>query len=122
MGFTVLLDRLSIGVGDVGSRNRWLRILQDVVQSPDGRRSLGYPHWELMLELSVTGVWFMTDPINYELQIMVLLEEEREWDRLGCWMGFVSLTRRPKINAIPEALECVALSLRNSDNWYGGRL
>lgn len=39
----VLLGRLGVGINDVASRNRWLRLLLDIVQSPEGRRSLGYP-------------------------------------------------------------------------------
>ena len=112
--FTTLLDRLGVGVDDLpdaNSRNGWLGLLLGVVQSPDGRRFLGYPYWELIPELAATVGWFSYFPAGYETQIMVSLEEEHEWDVLGCWVGFVWLLRRPKIDAMPEDLERVTLLL-----------
>ena len=112
--FAVLLDRLGVGVDDVSdanSRNGWLGLFLGVVQSPDGRRFLGYPYWELIPELASTLGWFSYFPAGYETQIMVSLEEEREWDTLGCWMGFVWLLRRPKVNAMSEDLERATLLL-----------
>lgn len=112
--FTALLDRLGVGaddLSDANSRNGWLGLLLGVVQSPDGRRFLGYPYWELIPELAATMGWFSYFPAGYETQIMESLEEEQEWDMLGCWVGFVWLLRRPKINSMPEDLERVTLLL-----------
>lgn len=110
-GFAALLDRLEIDVNNVDSRNRWLQLLLEVVQSPKGRQSLSHSYWELITELAVAGAWLLCGPIDYELQVMVSLEADQEWDRLECWMGFVWLLRRPKIGAVPEGLERVMLSL-----------
>jgi len=113
-GFTALLERLVVCVDDVSdahSRIRWLPLLLGVVRSPDGWRSLGYPHWELILELSVTGTLFLRDPIKHELGIMVSLEEQRDWDRLECWVCFGWSILRPTIDSVLESLERVTLSL-----------
>ena len=64
-----------------------------------------------MVELTVTGAWILCDNIDCEPQIMVSLEEEQEWDILECWVGFVWLLRRPKVNVVSEDLEHATLSL-----------
>lgn len=110
-GIVPVLDRLRVDIDDVDSRNRWLQLLLEIVRSPEGRRSLGYPYWELMVELAVSGAWFLCGDIDFELQVMISLEEEQEWDILECWTGFVWLLRHPKINGVPEDLERVTLSL-----------
>ena len=109
--FGVLLDNLNVCVCDVDSRSSWWEFLVYVVRSPEGRRFLPHPYWELMVELVVPRSWAPSDPRDYEREIMVALEEEEQWDALECWSGFVWITRCPKIETIPEDVERVTLSL-----------
>jgi len=109
--FTALLDRLSVGIDDMDSKNEWLILLLYVVRFPEGRRTLPYPYWELMVELAINKSWIRDDPIDYDLQVMLSLEEEEEWDALECWNGFVWFLRCPKVDAMPEDLERTMLSL-----------
>ena len=109
--FAALLDRLGVGVDDMGSENDWVLLLLYVVRSPQGRRSLSYPYWELMMELAIDKPWFRNDPIDYDLEVMLSLEEEGEWDKMECWGGFVWLIRCPKTDTITEDLERLTVSL-----------
>jgi len=132
-GIIMLLDRLGIGIDDVPDMDdkcSLLTLLAEVVGSPEGRRSLSYPYWELILELALglvgdgalNDVWLdeIQSPerrtprsTNYEvMQVMVSLEEAQEWDKLECWMGFVWYTLWClKTDLIPEDVERVTLSL-----------
>lgn len=130
-GFVTLLDRLDIGIDDIPDmyeRCVLLIPLTEVVRSPEGRRSLSYPSWELIPELAFSLVkndtldstWLdmLRSPerrspgsINYEVQVMVSLEEGREWDKLECWMGIVWFILLPKADSIPQDLERATLSL-----------
>jgi len=130
-GFVMLLDRLVININDIPdvyNQRRLLERILQVVQSPEGQRSLSYQYWELIPELvpgsalygSSHDEWLCTLPpfenlspgsINYEAQVMVSLEGEQEWDKLECWMGFVWFTLHPETDPIPEDLERVMLSL-----------
>ena len=132
-GLIVLLDRLGIGINDVSAEDDQCRLLVPllgVVRSLRGWQSLSYPYWELIPELTLSLAklqhtflyekWLQIfrspegwslESINYEVQVMVSLEEEQEWDRLECWMGFVWLVLRPKVNLVPEDVERVMLSL-----------
>jgi hypothetical protein len=110
---TALLDRLSINIDDMYSPVSWLHLLLYLVQSPEGRRSLSHPYWELMVELAADESLFQNNPINYnqQLQVMFSLEEEKGWDMLECWCGFVWLRRCPRIGTITGDLERTTLSL-----------
>ena len=130
-GFAVLLDHLGIGIDDVlgmYDKSKLLLLLTEVARSTEGRRSLSYPYWELIPELAlgaaqdgtINGPWLnhflsperrIPGSINYEVRVTVSLEEEQEWDKLECWMGFVWFILRPKIDSTPEDVERVALSL-----------
>jgi len=110
--FTALLDCLRVGTDDMDSEIEWLQLLLYVVQLPEGRRTLPYPYWELIVELVVDKSWFRRgDPIDYDLQVMLSLQEEEEWDMLECWSGFIWFLRCPKVDTMPEDLECTMLSL-----------
>lgn len=107
--FIVLLDRLDIGVDDVGLWFGWLQLLIHVAQCPEGRRSLPHQYLELMVDLAVSGSQ-PSGPID-ELQIAGTLEEEQEWDTLGYWVGLIWVTCRPRIGGIWKDLEHVTLLL-----------
>ena len=110
--FTALLDRLGVSVDDMDSEDEWLLLLLHVVRSPQGRESLSYPYWKLVVELAVNKLWLQSDLIDHKLrQVMPFLEGGGEWDKPECWSGFVWLLRCPSIDRIPEDLKRVTLSL-----------
>ena len=109
--FIALLDCLDVRVDDMDSDDKWLRLLFDVVRSPRGRRTLPYSYWVLMVELAVDKPLLPSGLIDRDLQVMLSLEEEGEWEKLECWIGFVWLLRGPKGDVIAEGLERVTLSL-----------
>jgi len=131
--FVMLLNRLGIGIRDIPAgrnRCRLLVLLLEVIQSHKGRQSLSYSYWELIPELALSLAvpqggcleyhWLgisqppdgrLPESINYVMRVMVSLEEEQEWDRLECWMGFVWFVLRPKIDSILEIVERLTLSL-----------
>jgi hypothetical protein len=108
---TALLDCLHVGVDDIRPRDSWLHLLIYIVRSPEGRRTLSYPYWELLVELAVGASWLRNDVIEYDQQAMSSFEDEEEWDKLECWSGFIWLLQRPKIDTITEDLERATLSL-----------
>ena len=130
-GIIILLDRLGIGIDEIPGeydKCKLLILLTEVVRSPEGRRSLSYPYWELIPELALgsaqnptlDGPWrrqFRSPKrrapgfVNYEVHVMVSLEEEQEWEKLESWMGFVWFVLRPKTDSISEDVEHVTLSL-----------
>ena len=114
-GFVLLLNHLGVGVDNMpvrDSQHKWLSVLCGVVHSPRGRQSLGNPCWELIPELATTHPLFsLWEPSDNDLQIMIALEQEQEWGRLGFWLGYIWLLLRPKINAVPDDLRRVTLSL-----------
>ena len=116
--FTELLDCLSVGIDDMdwlrgpSGSDSWVHLLSYVIESPQRRRSLPHPYWELMIELLLAvGYTEYWDRFDDDLRIMLSLEEEEEWDKLECWTGSVWLRRRPGIYTIREDLERVTLSL-----------
>lgn len=104
-----LLNRLDIGVDDVGFWSGWLWFLIRVAKSPEGRRSFSRRYLELMVDLAVSGSQ-PSGPID-ELQIVDTLEEAQEWDTLVYWVGLIWVTQRPKVGGIQEDLERTTLSL-----------
>ena len=96
----VLLENLDVGVGDVdeGYEIPWIRLLLDIVQSPEATQLLSYYHWELLLELSILRSRWLQLPDQFILsaQVMVSLEDAQEWDKLECWIGVVWINWPPE--------------------------
>jgi hypothetical protein len=107
--FVELLNHLHVCVEDMGN-SKWMPILLDVVQSPEGTRSLSVQSWVFLAELTVSYSWVLEDPV-YSPQVMASLLEAQEWERLECWMGVVWMVWPPRTNATIGDLEHVMVSL-----------
>lgn len=125
-GFFLLLDHLGVGVDNMPGEHtwsEWLSLLFEVVQSPGGRQSLGYPCWELIPELAgAMPPLSLEYPFNNEMEITTSLEEEQEWDRLECWMGFIWFLWHPLADRIPDDLERVTLLLLHQQPRFAKKL
>ena len=84
-----LLNRLGIGIDDVGSRFSWTELLLGIIKSHEGRDRLSYSYWELLVELSLSYDGNRQGLTNYDPQVMISLQDAQEWDRLACWICFV---------------------------------
>ena len=108
--FTALLDRLRVRVEDMVSKERWLKLLLRVVRSSQGRHDLPHLYWELIVELAVEVA--LGHPVGDDLQVMTLLEEEKEWEKLEYWSGYLWLQWLPSFDGdIPRVLGPTTRSL-----------
>ena len=134
--FTMLLERLKVGINDVDARLSWLEILLLVVKSPQGRDLLPHSYWELIPRLSarvseeyITSTWKLSRipghpatvverfsvsdeviPIDENPKLMSSLLKGKR-DTLEYLCGSVWLLLSPDATTIPEALEDATRSL-----------
>jgi len=108
--FIGLLDHLHVGVDDVHGCYKWISILLDVIQSPEGARRLSIQHWGLLVELTIS-VWWRYGHSVYSPQVTKTLLEAQEWDRLECWIGIVWIEWPPQADAMEEDLEHAMVAL-----------
>ena len=108
---TALWGSLNVHMDDMHNQDQWLRLIVGVARSPKGRHTLPRRFWEIMVELAVTGSAYLLYLSYNDLDTMVSLEEEEEWDILELWMSFVWLSSWPSNKGIPARVERVTLSL-----------
>lgn len=84
--FVGLLNRLHVGVEDVGGELTWGPILLGVMGSPDGVQHLAIQYWELLVELKLSFLW-PPDLIILSPHVMDFLLASEQWDKLECWVG-----------------------------------
>jgi len=94
-GFVGLLDDLQVCVEDLYHRDKWIRLLLDTVQSPEGIQYLSLPYRELLVELVSSSPWTLEDS-TYSPHTMTSLKEAEEWNKLECWMGIVWMAWPPE--------------------------
>ena len=97
-----LLDALQVGVEDIDDKARWIMFLLATIQHPEGIQLLSQPHWELLVELSISVSRWPKYFAIWSLRIMKSLEDAKEWDKLGCWMGVVWMAWPPEIGSAME--------------------
>ena len=93
--FAGLLDDLHVSVEDVDNKNEWALLLLDVLKSAEGIRHLSHPYWELLGELATSCSWRLGGDVRSSL-VMMLLEDDQEWDKLECWIGIVWMVWPPE--------------------------
>jgi hypothetical protein len=79
-----LLNRLNVDVDDMVERDRWVRLLVDVICLPTGLESLSSHYWHLLGELALD-----TNIVDFRcrvLEVMRLLEKSEDWEKLEVWM------------------------------------
>ena len=103
--FVVLLEDLHVGIGDVVEEDviPWIEFLLDTIQSPEASQ-LSYHYWELLVKLSIAESGWLQIPDQYILsaQVMVSLEDAKEWDKLECWIGVVWISWPPEKDETTE--------------------
>ena len=83
------LDRLSIGMDDVGEwKSEWGALLVDVVCSPTGSKSLSSHYWDLLDKLA-PHVEPRRDFGPRGMEVMKSLEKAEDWWRLEVWVAVV---------------------------------
>ena len=79
-----LLNRLDVDVDDVVERHDWVRLLVEVIALPAGPEGLSSHYWHLLGELTLgTSCWIPGLP---SVEVMGLLEEAGDWEKLEVWM------------------------------------
>lgn len=83
-----LLDRLDIGADDVHDETEWVQLLMDVIRLPPGVEALPSHYWCLLAEMVIAAGGFV-DFEWRDVEVMRLLKETRDWNRLVIWMTAV---------------------------------
>jgi hypothetical protein len=83
-----LLNCLNVDADDMVDRCVWVRLLAGVICLPAGLESLSPHYWCLLDKLSL-GTSFYGTPGLREVEVMRLLEEAGDWEKLEVWMAVV---------------------------------
>ena len=96
-GFIKLLNHLQVTVTDMDQKDKWAKLLLDILQSSEGAQSLSHWFWELLVDIapSWSGWLRCRLPVPYNPRITTFLVEAQEWDKLECWMGTVWMVWPP---------------------------
>ena len=110
-GFIGLLNDLQVCFKDLDNRLEWTRFLLDAFQSSENIQHLSLSYWELLVEL--VGYWpEELGDHTYSPQVMISLQDAREWDKLKCWVSVVWMVWPPESGKTTEEdLEDVMLLL-----------
>ena len=81
----LLLNRLYVSVDDMEDQCEWVRLLVNAISSPVGLQGLSIHYWHLLEGLP--PVW--TPPMARTMELVRLLEEGEDWEKLGVWMVVV---------------------------------
>ena len=112
-GFIELLNNLTITIEDMDHKFRWGGLLLDIIQSSTGIQYLSDQCWGLLAELAISESWWMMT-ISYSPQVIISLEANQEWHKLGCWMSVVWMAWPPEAGeTTEEILGHAMLSLSN---------
>ena len=80
-----LLNRLKVGMDDVGDGKEWIRLLVGVIRSSPGLERLSLHHWDLlynmMLIKEIAGGFLPVD-----VEVVKFLEEAEDWERMEVWI------------------------------------
>jgi len=94
-GFIRLLNELQVCAKDLYDEFHWTRLLLDTIQSPKKTQHLSLSYWELLVELAIHQTFWLGAQ-NYNPQIMISLQDAREWDKLKCWISAVWMLWPPE--------------------------
>ena len=110
-GLIVLLNDLQVCHKDLNNTQGWARFLLHTVQSSGKIQHLSLSYWELLAEL--TAYWSGgLEAQAYNPQIMISLQNAKEWDKLKCWVSIMWLVWPPEGGKTTEEdFENVMLSL-----------
>ena len=80
-----LLNCLKVDVDDMEMRDEWPWLLLGVIRSPTGLESLSSHYWSLLNKLERIYI----DSASCDVEVMRLLEEAEDWEKLEVWMVVV---------------------------------
>jgi len=82
------LNHLNADADDVVDKGTWAWLLVEAIHSSMGFESLSSHYWDLLDKLVVASeLWLHLTPRDTE--VMRLLEEAEDWEKLGAWMVVV---------------------------------
>ena len=121
------LNRLSVGIDNMGSGPSWKDLLLEIIKSREGRDRLSYSYWELLVEFSLRHHGKPRDLTSYDPQIIISLQDTQEWDRLACWVCFVWMEWSLRLDGMLGDLERGTTllfrqlpgSIRKLEEWMG---
>ena len=82
------LNRLDVEVDDMVDQERWAWLLVGVIRFPTGPESLSSRYWCLLAKLVVVSKLDLYLE-RCDMEVMRLLEEAEDWEKLGVWMVVV---------------------------------
>ena len=109
-----VLDYLGVGADDIRSGSRWPLVLKPLIRSQPGRKRLPLRYWRLLEELVVEDAEPHTELCHWDVRVMGVLENSREWEKLEAWVHIVWVSRlEDGFSPIPamEDIKRVMLSL-----------
>lgn len=87
-----LLDRLNVDVDDMKDKTAWVSLLIDVMYSLGGPKSLSSHYWDLLDRLA-SFAQLHQDYGPWAMEVMGLLEEAEDWEKLETWAVIVWQSR-----------------------------
>jgi hypothetical protein len=103
-----LLDRLGVDVEDMVEKYTWAQLLVGVIRLPAGLESLSSHYWRLLVKLA-QAVRYVVYFTPRDVEMMRLLEEAGDWERLEDWTVVIWLLS-PQDN-LKEDVKQVTLKL-----------
>ena len=105
------LNCLNIDVDDMVDKQTWAELLVEAIRSPTGPESLSSHYWHMVDKLVVASR-LRLGLASHDTEVMRLLEEAEDWEKLGAWMvivwSFLSGSKIP-ISESMEGIEQVTL-------------
>jgi len=80
-----LLNRLEVNMDDVVDKDEWRNLLFSAIRSTTGQESLSSHQWHSLDKL-LSGSRLYVKPAPRDVEVMKLLEEAEDWERLEVWM------------------------------------
>jgi len=135
-GFIKLLNDLQVSTKDLTHEYEpgWVELLIDTIQSSEKIQHLWISYWELLAGLVVDWRHRLVDR-TYNPQIMISLQDAKEWDKLVCWIGVVWLVWPPEggkttgedlelamlllFHQLPGALQKLEEQMEQWSGWIG---
>ena len=98
-----LLDRLDVDADDVVEGDEWVLLLVGMVRLPAGPENVSPRYWRLLGKLTLA-----TNPeVDFALcdvEVMKLLEEAEDWEKLEVWMVIMWLSLSRPAHAMTEQI------------------
>ena len=109
--FIKLLNDLQVCAEDLDDAFGWAKLLLNTIQLSEKAQHLSLLYWELLVEFAA----YYSDELKaqaYNPQIMISLQNAKEWDRLKCWISVMWMVWPPEDGETTEEdLEHAMLSL-----------